>query len=110
MTPEELRTGLLAEVEAQVKEGMSGEGAPQTLSEMEAIALSIGQAVKERVMQELVAATPEPSALVHCEGCGGKLRYKGKRQKWVATQAGEVQVKRDYYYCGACGRGFFPPG
>ncbi len=110
MTPEELRQRLLAEVEAQVKEVMSGADAPQTLSEMEAVALSIGQAVKERVMQELVAAAAEPSEIGPCEGCGGRLKYKGKRMKWVATQAGEVQVERDYYYCATCGRGFFPPG
>jgi uncharacterized protein with PIN domain len=110
MTAEELRQRLLAEVEGQVKDIMSGAGVPQTLSEMEAIALSIGQAVKERVMQELVAAAAKPSEMAQCEECSGKVPYKGKRRKWVATQAGEVQVERDYYYCAACGRGFFPPG
>ena len=52
MTPEELRTRLLAEVEAKLKEVMSGEAAPQTLSEREGIALKVVQAVKERIMQE----------------------------------------------------------
>jgi len=110
MTSEELRTRLLAEVEAKLKAAVSGEEAPQTLSAMEAIALKIGQAVKERGMQELVAGTPEPGALGRCEGSGGKLSHKGKRQKWVVTPAGEVQVARDYYYCEGCQRGFFPPG
>jgi uncharacterized protein with PIN domain len=110
MTPEELRTRLLAEVEARLKEAMSMEGAPQTLSEMEAMTLKIGQAVKERMMQEFVTAAAEPEGAQRCEACGGKLRRKGKRKKWVATQAGEVQVERDYYYCEACQRGFFPPG
>jgi hypothetical protein len=110
MTAEELRTRLLAEVEAKLKEAMSGERAPQTLSEMEVIAQKVGQAVKERIMQELVTGTPEPEGVEQCEGCGGQLRRKGKRQKWIATQAGEVQVERDYYYCEACRRGFFPPG
>jgi uncharacterized protein with PIN domain len=77
---------------------------------MEVIALKVGQAVKERIMQELVAGTPEPEAVERCEACGGQLRRKGKRKKWIATQAGEVQVERDYYYCEACQRGFFPPG
>ncbi len=85
MTPEEVRIGLLAEVEAKLKEGLRDEGGPQTLSELEAIALKIGQAVKEGVMQELVAATPEPGI--------------GKRKKGVVRQAGEVQVARDYSDC-----------
>ncbi len=47
MTPEELRTRLLAEVEANLKEALRDEGEPQTLSEMEAIALKMGQAVRK---------------------------------------------------------------
>ncbi len=70
MTPEELRTRLLAEVEAKLKEALRDEGEPQTLSAMEAIALKMGQAVKERVMQELVAARPEPEIEKRCEACG----------------------------------------
>jgi uncharacterized protein with PIN domain len=109
MTPEELRTRLLAEVEVKLKEAMSGEGTPQTLSEMEAMALKIGQAVKERLMQEFVTAA-EVEGLERCEACGEALKRKGKRKKWVATQAGEIQIERDYYYCEGCRRGFFPPG
>jgi hypothetical protein len=44
----------LAEVEGKLKEAMMGAGGPQTLSEMEVMALKIGQGVKERMMQEVV--------------------------------------------------------
>jgi hypothetical protein len=37
-----------------------------------------------------------------------QLQAKDKRAKWIQTQAGEVQVKREYYYCEVCGTGFFP--
>ncbi len=98
---------MLAEIEAKLKEALGGAGAPQTLDEIETMALQIGQAVKAQMMQELVAAAPQQAALEACEGCGGKL--KRKRKKWVVTRAGEVQVERDYYYCEGCQPGF-PPG
>jgi hypothetical protein len=49
--------------------------------------------------------TPEEEA--H-PGCGGRLQAKGKRAKRIQTQAGEVQVKREYYYYEVYGTGFSP--
>jgi YgiT-type zinc finger domain-containing protein len=60
-------------------------------------------------MQELVDEAQAQGASL-CPGCEGKLRYKGKGSKRVVTLRGEVEVKRDYDGCNACGTGYFPPG
>ena len=110
MTPEELKAKLVAEAEAIINEivGQAEGTQPRTLNEIEQAALKAGQEMKARVLAGLVANTPRASADESCAGCGGKLKYKGKRAKWVLTQAGEVQVERDYYYCEQCKTGFFP--
>lgn len=110
MTPEELKTRLLAEAEAIINEvvGQNEAQQPRTLKDIEQAALKAGQQVKASVLAGLVANTPAMTAGDKCPQCGGKLKAKGKRSKWVFTQAGEVQVERDYYYCEQCKTGFFP--
>jgi uncharacterized protein with PIN domain len=65
--------------------------------------------VRQSLMQEIVADAQADNRGL-CEACGGRLRYKGKKPKQVVTLRGEVKVERDYYQCGTCGRGYFPPG
>lgn len=106
MTPEELNAQLMAEAEAIIRE-MVGQQ-PKTLSEMEQAVVAAGVRFKEAMIKGLVGR-PEPKGEDRqCPSCGGKLKAKGKRPKWVHTQAGEVQVERDYYYCEQCRTGFFP--
>ena len=110
MTPEELKARLLAEAEAIINEivGQDEAHQPRTLKEIEQAALKAGQQVKASVLVGLVNNAPHMVAGDSCPQCGGKLKGKGKRSKWVLTQAGEVQVERDYYYCEQCKTGFFP--
>jgi uncharacterized protein with PIN domain len=110
MTPEELKARLLAEAEAIIEEivGQDEASQPRTLNEIEQAALKAGQQVKASVLAGLVGNVPHVPAGDTCPQCGGKLKAKGKRPKWVLTQAGEVQVERDYYYCEQCKTGFFP--
>jgi len=110
MTPEELKAKLMAEVETIINEivGQAEGTQPKTLNEIEQAALKAGQEMKARVLAGLVANAPGARAEDKCPGCAGKLKHKGKRAKWVLTQAGEVQVERDYYYCEQCKTGFFP--
>lgn len=111
MTPEELKARLLGEAEAIINEIVGQEGAnqPRTLDEIEQAALKAGQQVKASVLAGLVGNATGTTVSDTCPHCGGRLRAKGKRPKWVVTQAGEVQVERDYYYCERCQTGFFPP-
>ncbi|RMF74759.1 MAG: ISKra4 family transposase, partial [Planctomycetota bacterium] len=41
-------------------------------------------------------------------GCGGEARYAGRRSKKLVTTLGEVALKRPYYHCSRCGKGFAP--
>jgi hypothetical protein len=110
MTPDELKARLLAEAEAIIKEivGPDETTQPRTRSDIEQAALKAGQQVKASVLAALVAHRPATRGSDLCPQCGGKLKHKGKRAKWVVTQAGEVQVEREYYYCERCKTGFFP--
>jgi uncharacterized protein with PIN domain len=110
MTHEELKARLLAEAEGIIEEivGQDQASHPRTLNEIEQAALKAGQQVKASVLAGLVGNAPHMPASDTCPQCGGKLKAKGKRPKWVLTQAGEVQVERDYYYCEQCKTGFFP--
>jgi hypothetical protein len=43
-----------------------------------------------------------------CENCKQPARFVNHRGKTLFTLMHPVGVKRAYYYCGACGRGYFP--
>jgi hypothetical protein len=110
MTAEELKARLVAEAERIINEivGQDERRQPRTLNEIEQAAMKAGQQVKAAVLAGLVANRPATGGSDRCGQCGGKLKYKGKRRKWVLTQAGEVQLERDYDYCERCKTGFFP--
>jgi hypothetical protein len=110
MTPEELEAQLGLEAEAVIKAAVEKYRASErkSIDEIEMAAVAVGQQMKGAVLKGMVEARPSEQAPEGCPTCGGRLQAKGKRAKWVQTQAGEVQVKREYYYCEACGTGFFP--
>ena len=46
-----------------------------------------------------------------CPECGQPLEKKGKKKRQLQTRGGqEIELKRDYGMCPACGQGIFPPG
>ncbi len=106
MTPEELKARLMAEAEAIVSELVGQQ--PHTLSEIEQAVVKAGMQFKAAMLTGVVAGGSAVSSDGICATCGGKLKDKGRRGKWVLTQAGEVRVERDYYYCERCKAGFFP--
>ncbi len=99
MTPEELEAQLRMEAEAEIKALVEKyrQSEDKTINDIEAAAL-----------KGMVQARPSEGAIERCPQCGGRLHSKGQRGKWLQTQAGEVHMSRDYYYCEACGTGFFP--
>jgi len=110
MTPEELEAQLRIEANTIIKTTVEKyrDSQEKTLAEIEAAAIAVGKQMKQAALKGMVEARPPEPAPESCPGCGGRLQAKGKRSKWLHTQAGEVQVARDYYYCAACGTGFFP--
>jgi hypothetical protein len=85
--------------------------AEASLADIEQAALAAGaeieQAIATELARESAAALP---AWPDCPQCGQKMKTKGKRRRRIVTEAGEIEIERLYYHCGACGQGFFPPG
>jgi uncharacterized protein with PIN domain len=114
MTPEEVKAHLMAQAEAMIDELLARK--PQvediTLGEIEQLAMESGRDFREAVLKSLAeeSSQSEVREAMRCPACGQAMHYKGKRGKDVVTEAGEIHVERDYYYCPHCQRGLFPPG
>ena len=111
---EEITGRIMKRVEAGLEKVLGDDEAVEgmTLTEIEVAALEVGAVLEAAITAELAEAGEarvEPER-PHCPGCGNELRHKGYRTKEVITRTGEVKVKRAYYYCQTCRRGFFPPG
>jgi DNA-directed RNA polymerase subunit RPC12/RpoP len=111
---DELKTRLMAEAETAIDKILANKPASEniTLSEIEQLALGGGRDFREAVLKNLVAEgqDTQPGEAISCPQCGSNMHSKGKRTKIIVTEAGEVSVERDYYYCAACKQGVFPPG
>jgi len=79
------------------------------------IAAAVGRERRELMGQLLCELASEPQREVEalqteCPTCGGPTEGKGKKERGVSHLEGETKLQRGYRYCGACRRGFFPPG
>ena len=109
-----LKARLLAAAEAAIDELLAQKKAPETatLADIEHVVLKAGQSWEQVLTAELLKEsgrgpeTPWPT----CPTCGGRVAAKGKRRRRVATERGEAEVAREYYYCLHCRKGFFPSG
>jgi hypothetical protein len=114
MNPEELKAHLMAEAEKAIDVLLARKPKTEdiTLSDIEQLAVQGGANFREAVLESLVgeSSAADAAGKSACPTCGETLHYKGKRPKNVVTEAGEVRVERDYYYCTHCRRGVFPPG
>ena len=99
----------------------------QTINDLEQIALNVRDEVAKATLeeaakqiqqdpsqatesQETESATQAPR-IAHklpCLHCQKNAYFKGIRTKSVQTLAGEVTLKRAYYHCQRCHRGFYP--
>lgn len=114
MKREELKAQLMAQAEAMIEAMLARKPNAEeiTLSAIEQLAIDGGREFREAVLKSLAedSSQSESRETVRCPTCGHGMHYKGKRGKDVVTEAGELRVERDYYYCPACQRGLFPPG
>ena len=87
-----------------------GEDKTLALSEIEALALKIRQEVGQEITKALVVHESNKQVVdVKCADCQHRMRYKGRKGKWVKTRSGDVRMERPYYYCETCQSGHFPP-
>ena len=110
---EEIKARIMERVAARVEKMLGQEEAIEkmTLTEIEEAALKVGWETEVAITAELAAAQRRrEQEQPHCPRCGQEMRLKGYRNKEVITRTGEVKVRRAYYYCQTCRRGFYPPG
>lgn len=109
----EMKARLLAKAEAAIDEVLATRQPPSaaTLADIEQSALRVGQHLAQALAAELVTESGAAvAAWPNCPGCGRRMRVKGKRQRVVVLETGDVTVERAYYHCAACQTGVFPPG
>lgn len=82
------------------------------LTQIEDEVLALRQRFGEELVAVLVAGQEarQPVEVPKCEQCGREMTDKGRKARTVESRAGEVAMKRGYYYCAHCGSGLFPPG
>ena len=110
---EEAKAQLKREAEELIDELWSEKktGDEISLNEIEQIAVKAGLRFREAIARRLVEDSQKQRVEKPvCQECGARLKLKDYRTRRVETEAGEVEVRRAYYYCQACGRGVFPPG
>lgn len=108
-----LKARLMKEFEAEIDRMLANRPKLEeevTLRYAEKTAVGAGEKLKEVIVQALLEAHEEQEHLVNCPTCGKRLGMKDYRTRQVVTEAGEVEVKRAYYYCENCQQGIFPPG
>lgn len=106
---EELKAKLLARAEAVINDLLQDERLHEkmTLSQIEQVVGGSEADFRQAALEEIIALQQETPTT--CPLCGGKLENKGKRGKQVVSLRGEAKLRRTYYQCQSCGRGYFPP-
>jgi len=110
---EEIKAKLMEEAEVVIDELLDWEAQTErpTLEQIEQVVLDLRQRLSGRMVagvvekQDTIRPVPGPT----CGECGQEMRYKGTLTKRVLGMTGEIELKRGYYYCTHCHRGFFPP-
>ncbi len=108
---EELKKRMMAEAEEAIDNLLTGASEKEDLKlgDIERLVRAAGERVMERFTQGFVEAEAREKENNICPECGQKMRYKGHKKRNLATETGEVSLKRAYYYCPDCKKGFFPP-
>lgn len=110
MSPEE-RERRIREIAEQVARRLGEEWreGDLTVNDIEDLAERVGQEVQheiaDRLLQEEAERKEGPQSACPC---GGTATYRGHNALTVVTTAGRLRVRRAYYYCAQCRRGYCP--
>ncbi len=85
-------------------------GGRPDLDALEEVALGVGAAASEELLEATIAALPpEGSEPQPCPKCGKPVPVKAhNRVRRILTTAGELRLSRNYHYCRRCRVGFAP--
>ena len=112
--PKDLKARLMAQLEATIEQLIAQQPPSDkiTLSDMERLVKRAGHEIEAQVLQALIEANETTHDTERPLGpeCQHPMRTQGKQRRKVVTEAGEIEVKRSYYYCEQCHVGLFPPG
>jgi hypothetical protein len=108
---EEIEAEIMGRVEARLEQALGDDETlgRMTLTEIEEAGLAVGAETGKAVTAGLVSASGSmrERKRLTCPECGQVMRDKGYRYKEVIARTGEVRVRRAYYYCEGCRKGFF---
>jgi hypothetical protein len=81
-----------------------------TLDDIESVSEEVGRLASEETQAAKIAAlAPEDGKPKSCPKCGAAVPVKARnRVRHFLTTAGELRFSRNYHYCRACKRGFYP--
>jgi tRNA(Ile2) C34 agmatinyltransferase TiaS len=110
-TDQELEAGLKKQAEAIIERVLTHKKAAgeNSLEELERLAVEAGRGFQERVLGMLVEEESKVETEPVCKRCGRRMQSRGKRKRYLVTEAGEIQLERRSYVCLGCGGRVFPP-
>ncbi|MEM2126589.1 MAG: hypothetical protein QXQ53_09375 [Candidatus Methanosuratincola sp.] len=112
-TREQLKAEMRAEAEALIDQLLAWREQVDkpNLKEFEEAMLPLREAFGKQLVQDMIeneeAARPVSAP---CPHCGAEAAYKGSKEVEIQSRLGSLRLRRAYYYCSRCGRGFFPSG
>jgi uncharacterized protein with PIN domain len=110
----ELKADLMRQAELAIDQLLDfGEQTTEpTLTQIEDVVLKLRKDLSEQMAVTLIEAQPNthPVPGPRCPTCQREMHYKDMKGETVESRVGTLPLKRSYYYCETCRRGFFPPG
>ncbi len=113
LTRAEQKARLLAEAEKVIDQALAWTATTErpNLTPIETIVLELRRPFGKALAETLIEAqtTAQPVEAPRCAQCGHAMQPKGRQDKTVVSQVGDVHLARTHYYCPTCERGLFPP-
>ncbi len=113
LTRAERKAEMLAEAERLIDQMLDWTDTTErpNLTQIETIVLELRRQFGKSLAENAIAAqaTVQPVAAPPCPQCGQAMQSKGRKDKTVVSQVGDLQLDRAHYYCPACEGGLFPP-
>jgi len=79
----------------------------RTMVEFEKACAALGKGIGAEALKKGLECIEQRRRSLRCSGCGRKME-RSWQERTYSTLAGDVQLKRWYYYCRWCRRGTAP--